>query len=287
MTREMKVHHLDCGTMCPRVPDSWIGGPEMCCHCLLVETPSSGLVLVDTGIGTDDLEVPGRLGRPFRFFMNLKYRREETALERVRALGHDPKDVRHLIVTHLDLDHAGGMSDFPDATVHVFAPEHDAFTRRASLHEKNRYRPLQAAHGPKWQRYELQGETWLDFECVRGLEGLPPEILMVPLTGHTRGHCGIAVRGAGGRWLVHAGDAFFHRAEMHATNPKCPGGLAAFQQVIAMDDKMRRHNQQRLRELAEDHAHEVSVFCAHDPVQLQRLASGADVRTAEAAAAVA
>ena len=273
--------------MCPRFPDSWIGGSEMCCHVLLVETPSSGLVLVDTGIGTADIEIPARLGRSFRFMMNPKFRREDCAVEQVRRLGHDPRDVRHLIVTHLDLDHAGGLSDFPHATVHVFAPEHDAFTRRATLHEKNRYRLLQVAHGPKWARYDLAGETWHDFDCVRSLEGLPPEILIVPLTGHTRGHSGIAVRGAGGKWLFHAGDAFFHRAELHPTNPKCPGGLAAFQQVIAMDDKMRRRNQQRLRELAEDHGHEVHVFCAHDPVQLQRLISVSNGRSVEGATAVA
>jgi hypothetical protein len=36
-----------------------------------------------------------------------------------------------------------------------------------------------------------------------------------------------------------------------------------------MDDRVRRSNQVRLRELARDHAGEVRVFCAHDPDELR------------------
>jgi hypothetical protein len=41
--------------------------------------------------------------------------------------------------------------------------------------------------------------------------------------------------------------------------------------MIAVDDAARRSNQDRLRALARDHAGEVAVFCAHDPVEFQRL----------------
>lgn len=33
------------------------------------------------------------------------------------------EDVRHIVLTHLDLDHAGGLPDFPHAKVHVHATE--------------------------------------------------------------------------------------------------------------------------------------------------------------------
>ena len=33
--------------------------------------------------------------------------------------GFRREDVRHILVTHLDFDHAGGLPDFPDAVVHV------------------------------------------------------------------------------------------------------------------------------------------------------------------------
>lgn len=67
----MRIHHLNCGTLCPPLVRflSGEGGPlgrgHMVCHCLLLET-RDGLALVDTGIGMQDIEQPGRrLGRGF------------------------------------------------------------------------------------------------------------------------------------------------------------------------------------------------------------------------------
>ncbi len=37
----------------------------------------------------------------------------------MKRLGYSINDVRHIILTHLDLDHAGGLHDFPNAAVHV------------------------------------------------------------------------------------------------------------------------------------------------------------------------
>src|SRR5207245_5655496 len=42
-----------------------------------------------------------------------------------------------------------------------------------------------------------------------------PDILMIPLPGHTLGHCGIAVR-AKDKWLLHAGDAYFFHGQLLA-----------------------------------------------------------------------
>lgn len=63
------------------------------------------------------------------------------------------------------------------------------------------------------------------FESVRSLPGLPPEILFVPLPGHTYGHVGAAVQIASGQWLLQAGDAYFYRREMDAERPSCTPGL--------------------------------------------------------------
>jgi glyoxylase-like metal-dependent hydrolase (beta-lactamase superfamily II) len=104
---------------------------------------------------------------------------------------------------------------------------------------------------------------------VRELDGLPPEILIVPVVGHTRGHAAIAVD-TGEGWLLHAGDAYFFHGEMDAKSPRCTPALAMFQRVIAMDNDARLRNQVRLRELARDHHDEVTVFSAHDPVEFGR-----------------
>jgi glyoxylase-like metal-dependent hydrolase (beta-lactamase superfamily II) len=271
----MRVHHLNCATLCPvgaRLvygDGGLLARSRMVCHCLLVET-NEGLVLVDTGFGLGDLADPrGHLGRLFLGALAPRLDPEETAVRQVEALGFRRSDVRHLVPTHLDLDHAGGLSDFPQATVHVHAAEHAAATARATFWERERYKPAHWAHRPSWALYEARGEPWHGFPCVRELAGLPPEILLVPLFGHTRGHCAVAVD-TGERWLLHAGDAYFHHDEMDPERPRCTPALATFQRVVAVDDGARRANQARLRALARERAREVEVFCAHDPVELER-----------------
>jgi len=237
------------------------------CHCLLIET-EAGLVLVDTGLGLTDVAHGGpRLGRAFTGIVRPALRESETARRQIEALGFKADDVQHIVLTHLDVDHAGGLPDFPRATVHVLAREHDAAQTRRHLKERDRYRPAQWAHAPDWQLYTATGEDWHGFDAVRGLKGLPPEILLVPLAGHTRGHAAIAVQGDHG-WLLHAGDAYFHRDEM-AAQPCCPLGLKIFQNLVAIDNGERRRNQARLQQLATGHD-DVDVFCSHDPVELNR-----------------
>lgn len=270
----MRIHHLNCGTLTPamgrlmRDPAARPGPMHLVCHVLLIET-GQGLVLVDAGMGLADLAAAdARLGRMFRQLVGPALSEAETAYRQIQALGLDPADVRHIVLTHLDVDHAGGIADFPQAKVHVLATEHDAATAGGNLMERYRYRPVQWAHGPDWSLHKPDGEPWQGFPAVRGLDGLPPEILMIPLAGHTRGHAGIAVD-AGDGWLLHAGDAYFYHDQM-ATPPRCPVGLRAFQRMMAIQDRARRDNIERLHALANDVHAGVDVFCAHDAHDLHR-----------------
>ena len=234
-------------------------------HCLLVEM-ANGLVLVDTGFGLADVATPKeRLGRPFLFATRPELRPEQTAVRQIEALGFDPRDVRDVVVTHLDLDHAGGLSDFPEAKVHVFAKEHLAATTRPTLQERERYRAVQFSHSPKWEVHEVEGDTWEGFGAVRVLFD---DVLLVPLLGHSRGHSAVAVRDGGG-WLLHAGDAYFHEGELHDP-PSCPPGLRLFQAALSFDDAARRENQRRLRALAKAKSN-VRIFSAHSQSEYQRL----------------
>ncbi len=282
----MKIHHLNCATMCP-FGGRLVSGAgfltdvaELICHCLLIET-SQGLVLCDSGIGTHDIANPQQiLGREFLLFARPKLDLEEAAVSRVKALGFSPSDVRHVLLTHLDVDHAGGIRDFPKATVHIMAAEHEAAMKPRTRIEKRRYRPAHWEHTPNWALYTSSGERWFGFECVKTLEGLPPEILLVPLRGHTRGHAGIAVD-TGKGWLLHAGDAYFYRGEMDPDRRRCPPALDIFQRIVEIDARERARNQHRLRDLCRENSGEVRVFPAHDPVDLARCR---DRSTGEAAA---
>jgi glyoxylase-like metal-dependent hydrolase (beta-lactamase superfamily II) len=270
-----RIHHLNCGTMCPwgkrlvNGDGGLLASARLVCHCLLVEG-DEGLVLIDTGLGNGDIENPRQLGRWFTTAVRPRLDGAETALAQVRELGFDPADVRQIVVTHLDLDHAGGLSDFPAAEVHLLGRERES-AMSPTLRERSRYIAAHWAHGPDWVTYEAGGDEWLGFESVRILPGSGAEVLLIPLPGHTRGHTGAAIRRPQG-WLLHCGDAYFHHGEME-TSPHCPPGLRAFQILTQVDGAVRRQNQERLRELAQRHAGQVELICSHDAVTLDRLSA--------------
>lgn len=267
----MRIHHLSCGSLCP-YGGRLVGGEggllataEIVCHCLALET-GEGIVLVDTGFGTQDARTPRRLGPAFGL-MNARPREETTALRQLEALGFAAGDVRQIVATHLDPDHSGGLSDFPTAEVHVLATELDA-ALDPRLRDRARYVRAHWGHGPNWVRHETDGEQWHGFESVRILPGTDAEVLLVPLSGHSLGHTGVAVRGDDG-WLLHCGDAYFHHGEVE-TPPSCPPALRFFQNLTAADNKVRKANQERLRELAARYGEEVTLLCSHDPHELER-----------------
>jgi glyoxylase-like metal-dependent hydrolase (beta-lactamase superfamily II) len=234
-------------------------------HCLLIEAGSK-LVLVDTGFGLGDCADPKRLGQPFRALVSPQCEEGESAIRQIEALGHDPADVRHIITTHLDPDHGGGIADFAEAQIHVFAAELAA-ARSPSLTERTRYIAEQWGERPIWVEHGAGGDTWFGFESIRVIPSLDAEIAMIPLPGHTAGHCGVALNTSDG-WLLHCGDAFFFCGEIE-TPRRCPSGLRFFQTLNQHDGKARHRNQERLRELQRDHGNEVTLFCSHDPQMLE------------------
>ena len=159
-------------------------GPAAGLPCAAGRDSTSGLVLVDTGLGTADYAaISSRLGRAFAYgYARPSINPALAAIRQVAALGFDPRDVRHIVQTHLDLDHVGGLSDFPWAAVHVHEAELAAATARKGARARGRYRPPMWAHGPKWQTYSEQGEPWCGFGAVRVLaEPARAEIIAIPL----------------------------------------------------------------------------------------------------------
>ena len=281
----MRIHHLNLGTDCPLGGALFDGRSiaplgRLVCHCLLIETDAHGLVLVDTGYGLRDVAHPHtgpepRITRPWRLMLNIRLHARDTAIRQIEALGFRAADVRHIVVTHLDFDHAGGPEDFPGATVHVMQREYaDATGPQSGIFARNRWRHPQIDDVRHWRRYGASGEPWFGFDAVRDLAGLPPEILLVPLPGRTWGHAGVAVRRDDGRWLLHAGDAYFYRGEMRGARRRCTPGLRAYQRLMEVDATSRLANQDRLRRLSIERRDAVSIASAHDATELERCQAG-------------
>jgi len=158
--------------------------------------------------------------------------------------------------------------------VHLLEKEWSAATGpRPGFVLRNRYRPSQFDAVSNWRRYGSLGEPWFGFDAVRNLEGLPPEILLVPLPGHTWGHAGVAIQRPEG-WLLHAGDAYFYRDEVRSPKRRCTPGLRGYQTMMEVSREHRLANQQRVRDLSIEHRRDVRVLCAHDAVEFERAAAG-------------
>jgi glyoxylase-like metal-dependent hydrolase (beta-lactamase superfamily II) len=263
----MKIHHLNCGSV--RTVEATYDGPKpmpAVNHCLLVETDADGLVLVETGLGLGNVRDPaGTLGAEWVDMTQPVLDEEETAVRQVARLGYAPSDVRHVVLTHLDVDHSGGLPDFPGADVHVMAAELASARAEAPSF---RYRPAHWAHEPRWVTYDREsGERWFGFTALEP-KGLPPVIELIPLGGHTAGHIGVAVRN-GERWLLHCGDAYYYHREVG--EPKEPHPLLDIVQTHSQVHRdLRLGTQARLRELVRDHGDRVEIFSAHDPWELAR-----------------
>lgn len=244
----MNIHHLNCGIL--HAPPH----PAAACHCLLLER-AGRLALVDTGIGLQDIARPlERIGQPVIVAAGFQFHEHLTAVQQMERLGFRAADVTDIVLTHGVPDHAGGLADFPEADVHVSAEEH------AQLDAVNgRYSPAQYSHRPRWVIHSQSDERWF------GLEARPLPILagveayLIPLFGHTLGHCGVAVRDRG-RWLLHVGDAYYLRVEL-ATDDHPVSTLATLR---AADDSLRRQSLSHLRRLLAQHSADVALCGYHD-----------------------
>jgi glyoxylase-like metal-dependent hydrolase (beta-lactamase superfamily II) len=252
--------------MTPRFPRM-----QVIVYCLLVET-NEGLLLVDTGFGTRDCTHPAGLMRLFAAYVGAPLDIEETAVRQVQRLGYDAGDVKHIVLTHLHLDHAGGLADFPAAQVHILRIEYEGAMIPKGLVERF-YLPAHWAHGPHWVLHEGCDRQWFGFDAMRLLPGLTPEILLVPLPGHTHGHCGVAIATESG-WLFHCGDAAspFHReTDPHgladATHPLNMLPVRFVRWIIGPQVP-------RLRQLLQEHGDTVELISSHDIYSFNRNQGG-------------
>lgn len=258
----MRVCHLNCTTIHTNLPFPGVT------HCLLIET-DDGLVLVDTGFGVEDCTNPTCQVRLFTTVNGIPCDLEETMVRQLAGLGYGPEDVRHIVLTHLHLDHAGGIVDFPRALVHVYEVEYEAAKKPQGYSWIDRvgYVAEHLKRGTKWVIHRLEGRKWFGLDCVQVLDGSEYEVRLVPLVGHSRGHCGVAVRVID-RWLLHCGDAYVREMQVDLDEPRSPfpGWVRSIAQQLFPEEPL-----EQLRALRRAHGSEIEMFCSHDTAVYARL----------------
>lgn len=262
----MKIHHLNCGSFCPlshpiinrALPQ--LDRFNLVCHCLLIES-EAGLILVDTGLGLEDVRNNGRFKSNFVFnqFAKPKLDVEETAFVQITKQGFNPKDVKHIIVTHFDSDHIGGLADFPQAKIHLLQDEWDAAQNPRTPREKARYKKIRWEQNRDVQTYKTTGDEWHGFKRVQNLKDIDPSIYLVSLPGHTKGHGGIYIEGKNS--LFHAGDAFMLASQLKNEKEILPLTLynkLAHEDLNEAARTLKKLGQFNLQEPGCD------LFCSHD-----------------------
>lgn len=162
----------------PHIQNQWIKLPVMS---FLIENDGE-YILYDTGSHPDAMK--GYWPKHLQEIYPL-YQKEEERLENQLALcGVKPKDVKTVVISHMHLDHAGGLYLFPHANIYV--PKEDYENALVTVHKNQN----SATHGGYVKAdCTVPGNYVLvdkDMKLVNGVE-------VVCLPGHTPNLLGLVV----------------------------------------------------------------------------------------------
>ncbi len=223
-------------------------------------------VLVDTGIGN-------RLDEDERRIFG---RADGWLPDHIRALGMEPGDITHVIVSHLHFDHAGGLirrrrsggvePAFPRARVFIQKSELDV--ARHSQNER-----LRAAYRHCQEVLDAIGGS---IEAIDGETAIVPSLSAIPTGGHSHGHQVAVVRDGAG--------CYAHLADIVPTRSHMRGPWNQSYDVDAlrtMDEKARYLKRAADERWWVSFAHDAGVFAARVNIERRRFVAIESVDVAE------
>ena len=214
-----------------------------------------GVILVDTGASASFMRLP-RWHPYFRFCVRFDIEPEEEAGPKLKALGIGSADVKRVVLTHLHIDHDGGLSHFPTSEILVSPAE---LRRAAGVAGQLR------GHLPqRWPKAFDPKPLILDdgpygpFPRSKRLTG-DGAIVAVATPGHTRDHLSVIVED-GDKTVIIAGDASYNEETM----------LAGAVDGVSDDEAHASATLAAIQAFAE--ARPTIYLPAHDPQAARRLA---------------
>jgi len=206
----LEIHVFDTGSLSlPRgflfQGGSWLERAELPTPAYVIRHPGGGAIVYDTGFSERINRDPNRY---IGFFASVVGRfamgEGQGLAAQMRKAGIDPGSVTHVVVSHLHFDHAGGISEFPDAEVVVSYAERSR--ARHADGEFSFFNPSDFASVTRWREIDFDAAPpYATFAGHVDLLG-DDSVHLVPLPGHTVGSLGMVVRLQAGPVLL-AGDA--------------------------------------------------------------------------------
>lgn len=180
-----------------------------------------GVIVVDSGQGAHLLEGHGRSLHPyFRWEVLFRIEREQEVGPQLRALGIGSRDVKQVLLTHLHMDHDGGLAHFPHSD--IFASPSDIATASGFAGRVRGYLPQR---WPSWfapNALTLNDGPFGPFPASKRLTKAG-DVIAVATPGHTAGHISVLVQD-GDATLFLAGDTSYNQDLMLRGKPDGVGG---------------------------------------------------------------
>jgi glyoxylase-like metal-dependent hydrolase (beta-lactamase superfamily II) len=150
-----------------------------------------GVMVVDTGQGAH-LRDSGKSLHPYvRWEVAFRIEPEEDIGPQLRALGIGPRDVKQVVLTHLHMDHDGGLAHFPHSEILVALGE-----LRTASGWLGRMRGYVPQRWPAWfdpTPLALPAEAFGPFAASRRLTKAG-DVVAVATPGHTTDHLSVLVQ---------------------------------------------------------------------------------------------